>query len=140
MARFPHDHTLPPQLRIYRLEKPVNQLRAELARADARLFSLYNELNLDDSLDMICKKETRIGSQIKYRVCKTSYHRQMESESASDMLTGDAVSASSQAPASHYDKVRSNMSKLMADNPELLRAFYERAMLRKRIAEQKEKD
>ena len=117
--------------------KNVSQLRAELAKADDRLFSLYNTLNTNDSLDMICKKETRIGSQIKHRVCKSSYHRQLESESGSDVLEGGGVSTSDRVPAGHYDKVRSNMATLMSKNPELVQVFYERAILRKRIAEQK---
>ncbi len=118
-------------------QKNVTLLRTELTKADDRLFSLYNTLNSDDSLDMICKKETRIGSQIKYRVCKSSYHRQIESESGSDFLDGDSVSTSSRAPAGHYGKVRSNMASLMAEHPELQRALNERAILRRRIAELK---
>lgn len=120
--------------------KSVGRLRFELAKADNRVFSLYNALNSNDSLDMICKKETRIGSQIKYRVCKSSYHRQIESESGSDFLAGGDLSTSARAPAGHYDKVRSNMAKLMAEHPELLQAVHRRAILREKISDQKQKD
>ena len=121
-------------------QKSIGQLRYELFKADDQVFSLYNDLNTNDSLDMICKKETRIGSQIKYRVCKSSYHRQIESESASDFLEYGDVSTSARAPAGHYDKIRSNMADLMSQHPELLKAVRRRAMLRKKIAEQKEKE
>lgn len=120
--------------------KSVSRLRFELAKADDRVFSLYNDLNSNDSLDMICKKETRIGSQIKYRVCKSSYHRQIESESGSDFLGWGDLPTSASAPAGHYDKIRSNMAKLMAEHPELLQAVHRRAILRKKISDQKEKD
>lgn len=119
-------------------QKSVSQLRTELNKADDRVFSLYNERNSIDSLDMICKKETRIGSQIKYRVCKSAYHRQLESESASDVLEGDEASTPARAPAGHYEEVRSNMARLMAEHPDLLEAVARRAILRKKIAEQKE--
>jgi hypothetical protein len=119
-------------------QKNVSQLRTELKKADDQLFSLYNTLNTDDSLDMICKKQTRIGSQIKYRVCKSSYHRQLEGESGSEFLEDGDASASAGPPAGHYAKVRENMSRLMTENPDLQKAFYKRAILRKKIAEQKE--
>ncbi|MEM7279495.1 MAG: hypothetical protein AAF385_15385 [Pseudomonadota bacterium] len=118
-------------------KKSVRQLRIALKRADDRVFALYNDLNTDDSLDIICKKETRIESQIKYRVCKTAYHREMESESAQDLLGEGGLGLPSNAPGGHYSNVRSNMKKLMSENPELLRAVYQRSILRKSIAELK---
>jgi len=117
--------------------KSVSLLRFELAKADDQVFALYNELNSNDALDMICKKEARIGSQIKYRVCKSAYHREIESESASDALDGSGAFTSARAPAGHYDKVRENMAKLVAEDLELLRAVRQRAALREKISEQK---
>ncbi|MCH9695646.1 MAG: hypothetical protein K0U72_14120 [Gammaproteobacteria bacterium] len=119
-------------------KKSIGQLRIALNRADDRVFALYNERNTNDSLDMICKKETRIGSQIKYRVCKSSLHRQTESEIASDALEGAEVSTAG-VPAGHYGKVRANMAKLMSEHPELAKAVLRRAELRLAIAEQKSK-
>ncbi len=146
---LPHEMAIPEEGDVEHLvidevtvveRKSVSLLRFELAKADDRVFSLYNALNSNDSLDMICKKETRIGSQIKYRVCKSSYHRQIESESGSEFLEGGDISTSARAPAGHYDKVRSNMARLMAEHSELLRAVHRRAILRKKISDQKEKD
>ncbi len=117
--------------------KRVVQLRKELANADDRLFEIYNTLNTDDSLDMVCKKETRIGSQILNRVCKSAYHREVESESGSDYLSGDGGSSPYNVSSSHYKKVRANMANLMAEHAELQQAFIERALLRKKIAEAK---
>ncbi len=120
-------------------KKSVRQLRIALKRADDRVFALYNDLNTDDSLDIICKKEARIESQIKYRVCKSAYHREMESESAHDLLGEGGLGLPSNAPGGHYSIVRSNMKKLMTEHPELLRAVYQRSILRKSIAELKKK-
>lgn len=121
-------------------KKNVSQLRHELAKADEQVFALYNDFNTNDALDMICKKETRIGSQIKYRVCKSSYHREVESDAASEFLDGGDVATSSRPPAGHYDEVRSNMAKLMTNHPELGKAVLKRAILRKKIAESKARD
>lgn len=118
-------------------KKSERQLRIELRRADDHVFELYNDLNPDDSLDMICKKEARIQSQIKYRVCKSAYHREMESEWAHDLLGEGGLPLRSGVHGGHYNKVRANMQQLMAEHPELLRAVHQRSLLRKSIAELK---
>lgn len=120
--------------------KGIRQLRFELVKADDRVFDLYNALNSNDALDVICKKETRIESQIKYRVCKSAYHRQLDSESSSDLLMGDDPLVSEKPSASHYSEVRSNMANLMTKHPKLLQAVQRRAALRKAISAQKEND
>lgn len=120
-------------------QRNVIQLRVELKKADDRLFSLYNDLNENDSLDIICKNEARTGSQIKHRVCKSAYDREIESEAGSEMLDDGTASTLVKAPAGHYSKVRANMDRLMNEHPELMQAFYQRAILRHKINELKKK-
>ena len=123
--------------------KTTIQLRTELTQLDDEIFSLYNTLNSNDELDMICKKETRVGSQIKHRVCKSVHHREIESEAGSAILEGDdesAYVATLRLGSNHYAQVRSKMAQLMSENHELSVAIQKRAVLRQAIEDSKSKD
>ncbi len=66
-------------------EQQLETLRREVVFVETELLSLFNQLNSDDDYDIICKKETRIGSQIKRRTCLARLYR----DSLSDKTVGD---------------------------------------------------
>ena len=89
-------------------QETAPRLRHKLRRLDEAFFKRYNELNDVDDYDMICKRETRIGSQIPRTVCRSRWHRQRLSESATDMLNENGIMwpVSESWPSRHYDKLR----------------------------------
>ncbi|MDH3552841.1 MAG: hypothetical protein OER22_09530 [Gammaproteobacteria bacterium] len=44
--------------------RQLGAMRAKVELAEDQVFALFNDLNDDDGYDIICKKETRIGSQL----------------------------------------------------------------------------
>jgi hypothetical protein len=113
----------------------LQSLRADLVRAEDAAYALFNELNDDDAYDIICKKETRIGSQFRYRVCLPAILRDTEVEQALDEDTG-TVSVSRKASQSRHQKILAEkMRQLAIENPELLEALRVRLALKKRLEE-----
>ncbi len=121
-------------------DETVPRLRHQLRRIDQEFFKLYNELNSNDELDMICKRETRIGSQIPRTVCKSRRHRELQSERAQDVFEEDgAYFAVSQSWRSkHYKEVRENVTRVLGESAELTKIMQNRAELRRRIQTLKE--
>ncbi len=121
-------------------DETVPRLRHKLRRLDQEFFSLYNELNTQDEFDMICKKETRIGSQIPRSVCLSRGHRALQSEQAQDALEvdGSYFVISKSWRSRHYSKVRENVTRVLKESAELTRMMENRTALRRRIETLKE--
>ena len=119
-------------------------LRARLRSVDEAFFKRYNELNSNDDYDMICKLETRIGSQIPRRVCMSRLHRRMVSESASD-LAGDladntAESIPQESPSwnrRHYRKVREDIADVLQKDEQLRGIVQDRKKILEEIERKK---
>ena len=112
-------------------------MRADLVRAEDAVYALFNELNDDDAYDIICRKETKVGSQVPYRVCLASILRDTEVEEALDEDTG-TVSVSRKASQSRHQKtLMEKMRQLAIENPELLEALKTRLALKKRLEEER---
>ena len=120
-------------------ERSRPQLRRELYRVHYEVLDMFNELNTDDDFDMVCKSEARIGSQIKYRVCKSRFHREMESEAYTDYLDGNMVSENRSELDRLYWQQRELMADLANKHPEFLALLRQRLELRKEY-EQNEPD
>lgn len=67
-------------------ERPTNLLRREMFDTQDQVYEMFNTLNEEDEYDMICHKEARIGSQIKYQVCKPAFMWNAISEASEDAL------------------------------------------------------
>lgn len=120
-------------------EKSTPKLRDELIAAEDDVFALFNKLNKDNAYDIICKRETRIGSQIPKRVCLTRMYRdalaaKTEDEEGGivdgDDFTGTSVFVSGGGSARQQRILMEKMRTLARENPELLKA------LRNRLAAQ----
>ncbi len=118
--------------------RSLSSLRRDLVEAEDNIYDIFNSLNDDDGYDIICKRETRIGSQIPYRVCKARMFREAAAKSAqefSDAAQGLSGGAAFGTPVlneqRHNEILRDKMRALAAKNPQLIEA------LRKRIALQK---
>ncbi len=104
----------------------ITALRHRLRAVDEQFFARYNELNSNDDFDMICKRETRIGSQIPRRVCLSRLHRAMISESstdvAEDMADGTDNAIVDESPSwnrKHYREVRADIGRVLKEDEQL---------------------
>ena len=113
--------------------RELASLRAELIRADDAVYDLYNNLNDDDAYDVICKKETRIGSQIPRRVCLTRLYRDAYTEASVDLADGEAGATFRVNSGKHDAILREKMAALANAHPEFLEALKHRLELRKKF-------
>lgn len=114
-------------------------LRADVIRAEDVVYDLYNELNEDDRYDIICKKETRIGSQIPRRVCLSRLYRDAVSEASEEAIEGYDVGTIKVNSAKHNAILREKMAALANRNPDLLAALKKRLELKKKLEREREK-
>jgi len=114
-------------------------LRTEVIRAEDVVYDIYNELNDGDGYDIICKKETRIGSQIPRRVCQTRMFRDAVSEAAEDIVDGEPLGGPMVNNAKHGGILREKMAALANEHPELLVALKRRLELRKKFEQERAK-
>ncbi len=107
----------------------LEAMRAELERVEDVVYAIFNELNDDDAYDVICKNETKIGSQIPQRVCLARVFRDSVVEDSLDEDTG-TISVSRKGSSSRHQKILAEkMRQLASENPELLEALKIRLLL-----------
>lgn len=107
------------------------KLRQKIVMAESRVFSLFNELNDDDGYDIICKRRTRVGSQIPYRVCKARLYWEGLAELAEDQIDDESPSRPAVANAQKHTQIlREKMGALAKGHPKLREILRERYQLR----------
>jgi hypothetical protein len=105
-------------------------MRAEVAEAEQAVYDMFNELNDDDDYDIICKKETRIGSQIPRRVCLVRMYRERLAELTVDETQDSLLIVGTMTNSrKHQEILIEKMRALAKEHPELLDALRERYRL-----------
>src|SRR5690606_16270 len=61
-----------------------SELRAEIRLAEEALYSRFNEINSRDEVDIVCKDEAPMNSQIKRRVCWPKFWREAYTRAGRD--------------------------------------------------------
>ncbi len=118
--------------------RSLRSLRREMIETEDNIYAIFNSLNHDDDYDIICRKETRIGSQILYRVCKARLYREKVAEAAEDYVDGNAHYGVKLNEQKHYEILREKMRVLAAENPQLVEALRERLALQKQYELERE--
>jgi len=119
--------------------RSLGAMRAEITRAEDVAFGLFNDLNDDDAYDIICKKETRIGSQIPKRVCLARMYRDAVSEATEDEESGILLTVKITGSSKHQKILREKMRVLANEHPELLQALRQRSVLQKKCEAERAK-
>ena len=119
--------------------RELADLRIEVFRAEDVVYDLFNELNDDDGYDIICKKETRIGSQIPKRVCQARLFRDAVAEATEDVVEGEILSGVAVNRAKHNVILREKMAALATEHPELLAALKKRMEISKKFEQERAK-
>lgn len=104
-------------------------LRAQIEDAKEALYSSYNDLNLDDDLDVNCRQSDWTGTHIREQVCWPVFFERAVSENSQDYLRGIAilepVSQLQSQYQSRFEDLRSNLVKVASENPEVEDALME---------------
>lgn len=117
--------------------RSLAMMRAEVVEAEDVIYDLFNDLNDDDGYDIICKKETRIGSQIPRRICLARMYREEVAEATVDQ-DGPAIPVGNRSRSSHHQAILiDKMRALAAEHPELLDALKNRYSLEQRYEEER---
>jgi len=119
--------------------RSLANLRLEVVRAEDNLYAIFNSLNDDDRYDIICKKETRIGSQIPHRVCLARLFRDAMPEAAEDDVLVGIHIRNMPGAKKHMKILKEKILAIAAMHPELLAALNERHKLSKKFQEERAK-
>jgi len=122
--------------------RTLDSMRAQVILAEDEAFALFNELNEDDGYDIICKKETRIGSQMPHRVCLSRMYRERLAEATADAIDENSgVIGVGRMPgqSKHQEILREKMRTLAMKHPELLAALKKRYVLDKAFQEARDR-
>ena len=111
-------------------------MRRQVVEAEDQVFDLFNELNEDDDYDIICKRETRIGSKLPRRICQARIYREQLSRATIDEELGPLPVSNLTRSTSSQQIVIDKMRALAAAHPELLDALIYRRQLEKRYEEE----
>lgn len=120
--------------------RTLGSMRAEVTEAEQVVYDMFNELNDDDDYDIICKKETRIGSQIPHRICLARMYRDQVAEATLDDDDGIHMPVGNMTRSSKHQKILvEKMRALAIEHPELLGALRTRYRLEAEFEAEREK-
>ena len=111
-------------------QKPTDLFRM-LLQSDRQIYDFFNDWNTDDRFDMVCRKQARIGSQIRYQVCKPRFVKQAESMAAEDLPDTGFFNVNQAKMQRLRQLQRELMAELANENPEFMEFLKERGELRK---------
>lgn len=111
-------------------------LKRETLKVQQLVYKMFNDLNTDKDYDMVCQRRARIGSQIRYRVCKPRIAWTAESERWSDWVDDDVVDLAMPTRTriedrKYMQRQREIMAEIANTNPEFLELLKRRLALRK---------
>lgn len=109
--------------------RSLGAMRTKVTIAEDQVYALFNDLNEDDGYDIICKKETRIGSQIPKRVCLARMYREALAEETVDEDFGSVRTGRMTRNSKHQKILQEKMRTLARQHPELLQALRKRHAL-----------
>jgi hypothetical protein len=132
-------HDLPMEEVTVFAERSRSQLRRNLYQIHYQVFDMFNNLNPDDEFDTICRLEARIGSQIKYRICKPRFLRALESDASVEFQDGNVYSLNRSKIDRMFLRQREIMADLANQNPEFLTLLRERLKLRREYEQKQRK-
>ena len=105
--------------------RTLRSMRAEIDEVQDRAFALFNELNVDNDYDIVCRRETPTGSHIPVRVCRPRYVDRLEAEAAQDFLAGDAYFDPGGDIMYHEGILRQKIARMAEEDPDLHHALAE---------------
>ncbi len=99
------------------------ELDAYIIEAEDQFYEIFNAINSDDRFDIICRKETRIGSNIPVRVCPPRFLVEAMADNASNYMFDSGNFVTDQSIESdakpELQQLQEEMAVLIKSNPQL---------------------
>lgn len=119
--------------------KTVTAIKAQIVRADRRMYGLYNELNTDREYDIHCRLEKVYASNRKERICLPQFEHGVLEEAWDDMSTWTGAGRPEAELRRKREILKQKMIDFSEQDPELKKAIYERARLQRELKEAEER-
>ncbi len=121
-------------------ERTVPALKAQIIRADRRIYGIWNEMNDDREFDVHCRLEGVYGSRRKERICLPAFEHGVLEEAWYDLGTWTGAGRPQAEIRSKREIMRQKMIEFAEQNPELAEAIFQRARLQRELAEAEARD
>ena len=105
--------------------RSLSSLRAEIDQVQDRAFALFNELNIDNDYDIVCRRETPLGSHIPQRVCRSRYVDRLEAEAGQEFFFGGEFIDPTADIMYHEDIMKQKLASLAQEHPDFHKALEE---------------
>lgn len=116
-----------------------HELNTYIIEAEDQLYELFNSINSTDRFDIVCRKETRTGSNIPERVCTPKFLIEDSAANVSDFMFGGRALAADSAVISgssaELELLQSEMAELVSSNAQMREIAGILQLMRKRRAQ-----
>ena len=116
-------------------EKTVSAIKAQIMRADRKMYGLWNELNTDREFDVHCRLEGVYASRRKERICLPAFEHGILEESWDDLSSWTGAGRPEAEIREKREIMKQKMIEFAEQNPDLRAAIIERANLQRDLAE-----
>jgi hypothetical protein len=116
-----------------------HELNTYIIEAEDQLYELFNSINSTDRFDIVCRKETRTGSNIPERVCTPNFLIEGTAANVSDFMFGGRALAADSAVISgtsaELELLEKEMAELISSNAQMREIAGILQLMRKRRAQ-----
>lgn len=116
-----------------------HELNTYIIEAEDQLYELFNSINSTDRFDIVCRKETRTGSNIPERVCTPKFLIEDSAANVSNFMFGGRALAADSAVISgssaELELLQSEMAELVSSNAQMREIAGILQLMRKRRAQ-----
>ena len=126
----PRDHGQDLEEIVVTAPRALGSMRVEIDAAQDRALTLFNELNPESDYDIVCRRETPLGSHIPQRVCRPRYVDRLESVASQDFLAGDPYHDPAADILYHEDVLKQKLAALAEENSDFHEALEEYYLLK----------
>lgn len=116
-------------------EKTVPAIKAQIVRADRKLYGIWNQMNDDREFDVHCRLEGVYASRRKERICLPAFEHGVLEESWNDLSRYTGAGRPEAEIREKREIMRQRMIEFAEQNPDLHAAIIERATLQRELTE-----
>ena len=116
-------------------QKSVPAIKAQIMRADRKMYGLWNELNTDREFDVHCRLEGVYASRRKERICLPAFEHGILEEAWDDLSSYTGAGRPEAEIREKREIMRKKMIEFAEQNPALRAAIIERAQLQRDLAD-----
>jgi len=108
----------------------ISTIRRQMFNTQDLVYDTFNELNNEDEYDMVCVNEARIGSQIKYKMCRPRFMMEATSDAYVDWRDNGLAAVNMAEIHKKSMRQREIMADLANNNPQFMSQLEKRLALK----------